>query len=93
MEKKLKEIKEMYTVPDSVLATLQKDIAEIKTALLGNEYNPAGGLLCRTTELEKEFEKLKLRYEKTMAYATGIAAAVSVVLTFLGDFVFNAIFK
>lgn len=54
-----KRIQEMCNVPDKVLATLQKDIAEIKVALLGNEYNPTAGLLHRTAELEKEYTCLK----------------------------------
>jgi len=90
MEKKTKD---MCTVPDSVLATLQKDIAEIKVALLGNEYNPEGGLLCRTTELERDFEKLKAKYEKTMAYAMGAAAGVSIVISITEFILVQWVFK
>jgi hypothetical protein len=71
---------EMCNVPDNVLALLQKDVAEIKVALLGNEYNPEGGLLCRTAELEKELEKLKNRYDKMMAYAAGVGGGVSLLI-------------
>lgn len=35
-----KRIAEMCNVPDKILALLQSDVAEIKVALLGNEYNP-----------------------------------------------------
>lgn len=72
-------IKEMCNIPDSVLVKLQKDIEEIKTALLGNEYNPDGGLLSRTSELEKEIEKLKNKYNRVLWTATGAGA----VITFL----------
>jgi hypothetical protein len=78
----------MCTIPDSVLITLQKDIAEIKTALLGNEYNPEGGLLCRTTELEKELEKLRNRYDKMMWTAGGVGAGISFIVSIL-VFVFD----
>lgn len=87
MERK---IKESHNIPDSVLALLQKDIAEIKVALLGNEYNPSGGLLCRTSELEKEFFKLKNRYDRMIWAAGGagavIAAIVSTVFSVIGAF-------
>lgn len=58
-----KRIKQICTVPDNILELLQKDIAEIKVALLGNEYNPHAGLLYRTTELEKEVEVLRSKLE------------------------------
>lgn len=75
-----KKIKEMCNIPDSVLATLQKDIAEIKVALLGNEYNPEGGLLCRTASVERELEKLKARYEKMIWTAAGAGTGASFII-------------
>jgi len=85
MEKKL----EVITMSDSVLLVLQKDIAEIKVALLGNEYNPSGGLLCRTTELERELEKLKTRYDKMIWAAGGAGAAISFIVSVLYKLVFT----
>lgn len=83
MENKLKE---MCNVPDQILALLQKDIAEIKVALLGNEYNPAGGLLYRTSELEKqveltcvELERMKNKYDKIIWTVAGGATVIAVV--------------
>jgi hypothetical protein len=73
------EIKEMCNVPDTVLEILQRDVAEIKVALLGNAYNPSGGLLSRTAELEKELEKMKLRYQRLLWTAAGVGSAIGVV--------------
>lgn len=58
-----KDIFDMCNVPDKILQQLQTDIAEIKVALLGNEYNPTAGLLHRTSELEKEYVCLKKQLE------------------------------
>lgn len=58
-----KTIFDMCNVPDKILQQLQTDIAEIKVALLGNEYNPTAGLLHRTSELEKEYICLKNKLE------------------------------
>jgi len=52
--------KNMCNIPDDILEKLQKDISEIKVALLGNEYNPEGGLLYRTKENEDEIYYLIL---------------------------------
>ena len=73
----------MCNVPDNILALLQKDVAEIKVALLGNEYNPQGGLLYRTADLECKLEKLQTRYEKMMWTAGGAGAAVSFIIGML----------
>lgn len=83
MEKQIKRIEEMCNVPDNILSILQKDIAEIKVALLGNEYNPSGGLLYRTSEVEKELARLKNRYEKIM-WSVGVASAV---VAFIANFI------
>jgi len=76
-----KNIKTMCNIPDKTLEILQRDIAEIKIALLGNKYNPTGGLLCRTNQIEEELNNLKRKYEKTLAYAAGAAAGVSIIIT------------
>ena len=81
----------MCNIPDNVLKQLQEDVSAIKVALLGNEYNPAGGLLCRTTELELELEKLKNRYDKMVWTAAGAAAAVSVLISVI-VFILQTIF-
>ena len=87
MEKK---IEYMCDVPDNILAKLQSDVAEIKVALIGNEYHPGGGLLCRTTEVEKELEKLRNRYDKMIWTAGGAGAAISFIVSIL-VFVFDKI--
>lgn len=90
MEKK---IKDMSSIPDHILEQLQKDIAEIKTALLGNEYNPTGGLLYRTTDLEKEFdclkkdiERMSRKYDRIIWTAVGAGAIISFMMSLLGVF-------
>jgi len=90
MEKRLKD---MCSIPDTVLEKLQKDIEEIKTALLGNEYNPTGGLLCRTTELEKTYELVKRdlermsrKYDKIIWTAVGAGSIISFTMTLIGIF-------
>ena len=59
-----KEIKEVCNIPDEILSQLQKDVSDIKIALLGNDYNPTGGLLYRTSELEKVTVEIKSFVEK-----------------------------
>lgn len=90
MEKK---IKDMCQISDKVLEQLQKDIAEIKVALLGNEYNPTGGLLFRTTHLEKCLEiierdvsRMNRKYDKIIWTAIGAGGVVSTIITILGIF-------
>jgi len=72
---------------DTVLLKLQKDIAEIKVALLGNEYNPSGGVLPRLAVAEKEVERLeedlhalKDRFNKVMWFAAGAGAIAGFAL-------------
>lgn len=83
MEKEIKKLKEVCNIPDEILSTLQKDIAEIKVALLGNEYNPTAGLLCRTTELEKELAKLKNRYDKIAWMVVGASTVIGIVFNLI----------
>lgn len=58
-------VNEMCNVPDDILLTLQKDVREIKTALLGNEYNDTG-LIKRQCDSETEVKSLKERIEKEL---------------------------
>ena len=92
--------KEMCNVPDQILALLQKDIAEIKVALLGNEYNPAGGLLYRVAELEKqlddmqgEAERMKNKYDRILWTVAGgasvIAVAANLIMQWFDKIVMN----
>lgn len=76
-------IKDMNNVSDQILAKLQKDIEEIKLALLGNEYNPTAGLVYRTTEAERQLEKLRTRMDRIIWTASGGAAVLTVVLNIL----------
>jgi len=81
--------KEMCNVPDKILAQLQNDVAEIKTALLGNEYNPTGGLLFRTTDVEKRIECLEKRIDKAYYLLVGASAAVSFIVNLLAWIITN----
>jgi len=83
MEKEIKKFKEVCNIPDEILAILQKDIAEIKVALLGNEYNPTAGLLCRTSELEKELAKLKNRYDKIAWMVVGASTVIGIIFNLI----------
>ena len=76
----------MPNIPDTILALLQKDIAEIKVALLGNEYNPAGGLLYRTADIEKQLsclrieqEHMKNKYDKILWTVGGGATVIAII--------------
>jgi len=53
----------MCNIPDDILEKLQKDVGDIRVALLGNEYNPEGGILCRTKQNEEELQKLKQKVQ------------------------------
>jgi hypothetical protein len=92
MEKKInsihKKVDEMCNVPDDILLVLQKDIAEIKVALLGNEYNPGGGLLYRVADLEKKVTQLQNKYEKAI-WTTSAAAAVIAIIANLIMWLFD----
>ena len=90
MEKKIKEV---CNIPDEILSLLQKDIAEIKVALLGNEYNPAGGLLYRTSHLEQCLENLKIeqdslkrKYDKIIWSVSAGAAVIATLISFISQF-------
>jgi len=80
----VKENTKVRNIPEDILLKLQKDVELIKTALLGNEYNPTGGLSFRTSELEKELEKLRNRYDKMIWTAAGAGATISFIVTTLG---------
>lgn len=83
--------KEMCNIPDQILAVLQKDIAEIKLALLGNEYNPTAGIVYRMQQVEIENEKLKARLDRIIAWAAGAAAVLTVTLNVLWEWFKNSI--
>lgn len=78
-----KKIKEIYSTSDTVLLILQKDIAEIKAALLGNEYNPQGGALYRLTDLECRHAKLKANYDKIIWTAAGAGMGASLIISII----------
>ena len=78
-----KQIKEMCNVPDQILAILQKDIAEIKLALLGNEYNPTSGLVHRMGEVEKENIYLKAKIDRIYTTSMVAATAIAIVANFI----------
>ena len=73
-------------LPGEILAALQRDISEIKVALLGNEYNPAGGLLSRTALLEAEIERIKSKYDRIMWTVAGGGAVIAIVFNLIMAF-------
>jgi hypothetical protein len=73
----------MENVSDSILELLRKDIAEIKLALLGNEYNPTAGLVYRTCEAERQIEKLRVRFDRMLWTASGAAIILSVTFNLI----------
>lgn len=73
----------MCNVPDQILSILQKDIAEIKLALLGNEYNPTAGLVYRTAEAERQLERLRNRVDRILWTAGGATVVLTVLLNVL----------
>lgn len=74
--------RELQNVSGEVLMTLQQDVAEIKVALLGNAYNPAGGLLCRTTDMEQKLIQLQAKYDKVFWTAGGAAVVIAIIANF-----------
>jgi hypothetical protein len=87
------EVNEMCNVPDDILLTLQQDVREIKTALLGNQYNDTG-LIKRQcdseTEMkaikernEKEFNKMSSRIDRIYWTAGGISFGVSFIISII----------
>lgn len=97
-----KEIDEMCNVPDEILLRLQKDVSEIKTALLGNEYNDSG-LIKRQCETEDKLKRLKEKQEldnnktnnrvdKVYWTAGGISFGVSFIISVI-LFVLNLLDK
>lgn len=73
----VKENTKVCEVSDKVLEQLQKDIAEIKIALLGNEYNPTSGLISRMSEVEQENIKLRNKLDRIVWTAGGAAFVLS----------------
>ena len=83
----------MCNMSDSVLLILQKDVAEIKVALLGNEYSPASGVLPRLGVTEKEVENLEInirtlndRLNKIIWFAGGAGATAGFIIQFIWEF-------
>lgn len=79
--------KEMCNMSDNVLLILQKDVADIKSALLGSEYNPTSGVLPRLSVAEKEVERLEEqqrkindKINKLVWFAGGIGATAGFIV-------------
>jgi hypothetical protein len=73
---------EMY-IPNDIIKNLQtdvtdtrKDVSEIKSALLGNEYNP-DGLIKRQCNTEERLTKAEGKIDKIFWTAAGISGGVS----------------
>lgn len=72
----------MY-IPKEIIKSLQvdvtdtrKDVSEIKSALLGNKYNP-DGLIKRQCNTEERLTKAEGRIDKIFWTAAGISGGVS----------------
>lgn len=72
----------MY-IPNEIIKNLQtdvtdtrKDVSEIKSALLGNEYNP-DGLIKRQCNTEERLTKAEGKIDKIFWTAAGISGGVS----------------
>lgn len=72
----------MY-IPNDIIKNLQtdvtdtrKDVSEIKSALLGNEYNP-DGLIKRQCNTEERLTKAEGKIDKIFWTAAGISGGVS----------------
>lgn len=85
------ESNDMCNVGDDILLILQQDIREIKTALLGNQYNDTG-LIKRQLESEAvvkilkeknslEINKLSSRIDRILWTAGGISFGVSFIIS------------
>ena len=75
----------MY-IPNDIIKNLQtdvtdtrKDVSEIKSALLGNEYNP-DGLIKRQCNTEERLTKAEGKINKIFWTAAGISGGVSFII-------------
>lgn len=62
---------------------MKKDISEIKSALIGNDYNSEHSIINRLKEVEKTANKLNLFRVKLVAFALGISFIVSLLSNIL----------
>ena len=80
------ENKTNYEISNEALDKLQKDMSEIKVALLGNEYNPQGALV-KIAEHEVAIAVIKKRINKAVWTAigagTGAGGIISIAYKFL----------
>jgi len=82
----------MCNIPDDVLEKLQKDVSEIKVALLGNEYNPEGGLLYRVKEIENTMNyledcnlKTNEKINKVFWVSIGVVGTITIIWNIIKD--------
>lgn len=75
-------VKTMCDIPDNVLEQLQADMAEIKVALLGNQYNPQGALY-KIAQHEKSIEYIEKRISKAIWTAAGAGTAAGFIISIL----------
>jgi hypothetical protein len=76
-------INNMANVSDDILESLRKDIAEIKVALLGNEYNPTAGLLYRMNDVETKVTRLTDKYQRIMWTVVGGGTVIAIIANFI----------
>jgi len=70
----------MSDVPDSVLLTLQKDVAQIKEALLGSEYTDHKGLIHKQNCTDSNVRDIRDRINKLVWTTVGVSSSVSIVI-------------
>jgi len=75
-KQQIEEHSDMCNIPDGIIKSMKSDIAEIKTALLGNKYQKKG-LIERVEHVENELDKL----EKLKWTISGMAMAISLIVS------------
>lgn len=78
----------MKTIPDEIWEKMQADIAEIKVALLGNEYNPEGALY-QIKQNETCIRELRDSFNKMKWMAAGFGAFAGIVINIIIQVLFT----
>jgi len=81
-QEQIEEHSEMCNIPDGIIKSMKADIAEIKTALLGNKYQRRG-LIERVELLEKEVDNFKKLKWVVFGGASVIASVTTIIIRLL----------
>ncbi|MCP9289990.1 hypothetical protein [Gracilimonas sediminicola] len=73
----------MSEVTKEDFAVLQKDVSEIKTALLGNEDYRQNGALKRLEDVEKKAKDNEDKWKSAYARVIGVGIGASTIITAL----------